>query len=296
MKKSKNSQFVLAWRRLRRNKMAMFGLALLIIIVLSAVFAPLIAQYGINDQDFSRRFKSPCAEYPFGTDSYGRDIFSRVLYGGRVTLTIAFTATLITGVGGLLLGAIAGFYGGKLDSVIMRGLDVLMAMPALLLAITIAAVMGGGLFSALLAVGIADIPGMARLVRSTILGVRNQEYIEAAYSINASNRRILLRHVLPNALSPIIVQLTMNVASAILTASTLSFLGLGVQAPSPEWGAMLSNGKEFLGQYWWITTIPGLMIMLSVFSIKRPGRRPARRVGPETEELGVHYDGERSFA
>lgn len=267
MKKSKNSQFVLAWRRLRRNKMAMFGLALLIIIVLSAVFAPLIAQYGINDQDFSRRFKSPCAEYPFGTDSYGRDIFSRVLYGGRVTLTIAFTATLITGVGGLLLGAIAGFYGGKLDSVIMRGLDVLMAMPALLLAITIAAVMGGGLFSALLAVGIADIPGMARLVRSTILGVRNQEYIEAAYSINASNRRILLRHVLPNALSPIIVQLTMNVASAILTASTLSFLGLGVQAPSPEWGAMLSNGKEFLGQYWWITTIPGLMIMLSVFSI-----------------------------
>lgn len=257
----------MAWRRLRRNKMAMFGLALLIIIVLSAVFAPLIAQYGINDQDFSRRFKSPCAEYPFGTDSYGRDIFSRVLYGGRVTLTIAFTATLITGVGGLLLGAIAGFYGGKLDSVIMRGLDVLMAMPALLLAITIAAVMGGGLFSALLAVGIADIPGMARLVRSTILGVRNQEYIEAAYSINASNRRILLRHVLPNALSPIIVQLTMNVASAILTASTLSFLGLGVQAPSPEWGAMLSNGKEFLGQYWWITTIPGLMIMLSVFSI-----------------------------
>lgn len=263
----KNSQFVLAWRRLRRNRMAMLGLVLLLLIVFSAIFAPQIAKYEINDQDFSRRFVAPCKEYPFGTDSYGRDIFSRILYGGRVTLTIAFTATLITGVGGLLLGAIAGFYGGKIDNIIMRSLDILMAMPALLLAITIAAVMGTGLFSALFAVGIADIPGMARLVRSTILGVRNQEYIEAAYSINASDKRILFRHVIPNALSPIIVQLTMNVASAILTASTLSFLGLGVQAPSPEWGAMLSNGKEFLRDYWWITTIPGLMIMLSVFSI-----------------------------
>ena len=263
----KNSQFVLAWRRLRRNRMAMLGLVLLLLIVFSAIFAPQIAKYEINDQDFSRRFVAPCKEYLFGTDSYGRDIFSRILYGGRVTLTIAFTATLITGVGGLLLGAIAGFYGGKIDNIIMRSLDILMAMPALLLAITIAAVMGTGLFSALFAVGIADIPGMARLVRSTILGVRNQEYIEAAYSINASDKRILFRHVIPNALSPIIVQLTMNVASAILTASTLSFLGLGVQAPSPEWGAMLSNGKEFLRDYWWITTIPGLMIMLSVFSI-----------------------------
>lgn len=263
----KNSQFVLAWCRLRRNRMAMLGLVLLLLIVFSAIFAPQIAKYGINDQDFSRRFVAPCKEYPFGTDSYGRDIFSRILYGGRVTLTIAFTATLITGVGGLLLGAIAGFYGGKIDNIIMRSLDILMAMPALLLAITIAAVMGTGLFSALFAVGIADVPGMARLVRSTILGVRNQEYIEAAYSINASDRRVLFRHVIPNALSPIIVQLTMNVASAILTASTLSFLGLGVQAPSPEWGAMLSNGKEFLRVYWWITTIPGLMIMLSVFSI-----------------------------
>ena len=263
----KNSQFHLAWRRLQKSKLAMLGLCILCIIIFSSVFADKIAQYGINDQDFSRRFLAPCKEFPFGTDSYGRDIFSRILYGGRITLTIALTATAITGVGGLLLGAVAGFYGGKIDSIIMRCLDILMAMPALLLAITLAAVMGNGLFSALLAVGIADIPGMARLVRSTILGVRNQEYIEAAYSINASDRRVLFRHVIPNALSPIIVQLTMNVASAILTASTLSFLGLGVQVPTPEWGAMLSNGKEFLRDYWWITTIPGAMIMLSVFSI-----------------------------
>lgn len=262
-----NSQLIIIWRRIKRSRMAMLGLVILCLIAFSTIFASQIARYGINDQDFSRRFLAPCWDFPFGTDSYGRDIFSRVLYGGRITLTIALMATAITGIGGLLLGAVAGFCGGKVDSIIMRCLDVLMSMPALLLAITLAAVIGTGLFSALLAVGIADIPGMARLVRSTVISVRNEEYIEAAYSIHASDKRVLFRHVIPNALSPIVVQMTMNVASAILTASTLSFLGLGVQVPSPEWGAMLSNGKEYLRDYWWITTIPGVMIMLSVFSI-----------------------------
>lgn len=263
----KQSQIREVWNRLKKSRMAMIGLFILCVMLIGIIFADVFAQYGINDQDYTRAFQPPSAEYPFGTDAYGRDMFSRILYGGRVTLTIALVATLITGVFGLLLGSIAGFYGGKLDNIIMRCLDVLMAMPALLMAITLAAILDAGLFSALFAVGVASTPGMARLVRSTILSVRNQDYIEAAYSINASDKRILFKHVIPNALSPIIVQLTMNVASAILTASTLSFLGLGVQAPSPEWGAMLSNGKEYMRDYWWVTTFPGLMIMLSVFSI-----------------------------
>lgn len=263
----KNSMLKEAWRRLRKNKMAMVGLCIFSIILIAIMFADVIAPYGINDQDPGKRFIAPCSEYLMGTDNYGRDIFSRILHGGKVTLSAGLAATLLTATIGITLGSIAGYFGHRTDNLIMRFLDILMAMPALLLAITIAATLGSGLTNAMIAVGIANSPGLARLTRSQVLGIKSQEFIEAAHSINASNKRIIALHVLPNALSPIIISVTMNIAGSILAVSTLSFLGLGVQPPSPEWGAMLSQGREFLRDYWWITTCPGVMIMLCVFSL-----------------------------
>jgi peptide/nickel transport system permease protein len=263
----KQSMAAETWRRLRKNRMAVVGLWIFTIMLIVILLADVIAPYGINDHNSAQRFVAPSRNHLFGTDNFGRDIFSRVIHGGKITLSTGLFSTLITAVIGISLGAISGYFGRRTDNLIMRFLDILMAMPALLLAITIATTLGSGLINAMIAVGIANSPGLARLTRSQVLSIRTQEYIEAAHSIDASNAKIIVRHVLPNALSPIIVFLTMNVASAILSASTLSFLGLGVRPPSPEWGAMLSHGREYLRHYWWITTFPGVMIMLSVFSL-----------------------------
>ncbi len=259
------------WVRFRKNRMAMVGMFIFGVILFCVIFANSIAPYGINDQDSSRRFVAPCREFLMGTDGYGRDIFSRVLYGGRITLVAGIGSTLLSAVIGVPLGAIAGYVGGRVDNLIMRALDILMSMPSLLLAITIAATMGGSLINALIAIGVAHAPALARLTRAQVMSVSNQEFIEASRKNNSSHFRIIAKHIMPNASSPIIVNLTMNVAASILMASTLSFLGLGVQPPSPEWGSMLSAGKEYLGDYWWITTMPGVVIMLSVFSINVMG-------------------------
>lgn len=263
----KKSNWSDIWKRLKRNRMAMLGLVLIIILILSAALAPVIAPYGFDDQDVSRAFLGPSLSHLFGTDNLGRDVFSRILYGGRISLTMGLISVSLASVVGIFLGAVAGYYGGKIDDVIMRILDVLMAMPNILLAIAIAAALGPGLVNCMVAVGISTIPRFARVVRGPILAIRNQEYIEAATAVNASDGRIIFRHVLPNVLAPIIVQSTLYIANAVMAASSLSFLGMGVQPPSPEWGAMLSAGRQYIREYWHIVTFPGIAIMLTVFSL-----------------------------
>lgn len=221
-------------RRLLRNKTAMAGLVILLIMTAACMLADVIAPYGYDEQDVMIKFLAPCREHIFGTDNLGRDIFSRILYGGRLTLLVGFAATGLAAVIGIILGAVSGFYGGRIDNIIMRILDIFMAVPNLVLAIALAAVLGNGMTSCMLAVGISAIPTFARTIRGPILTVKSQEYIEAARSIDASDGRILFRHVLVNVLSPVIVQLTLQIASAITNAAALSFLGLGVLPPNPE--------------------------------------------------------------
>ena len=227
----------------------------------------MICPDGQNAQDPTKAFIAPCKEFIFGTDQLGRSMLSRVLYGGRVSILIAFVSTAISAVLGTVLGTVAAYYGGTVDDIIMRVLDVFSAIPNLLLAIALAAILGSGVFNCMLAVGVAAVPGFARVVRAPILAVMNNEYIEAARSIDATDRRIMFVHVLPNVLSPIIVQATTNLAQAILMAASLSFLGLGVQAPNAEWGALLSTGREFIKKQPYLTMVPGMAIASVVFSM-----------------------------
>lgn len=266
-KEKGNSQRRDVIRRLKKNKLAMTGLIILFLLIAASALAPWIAPYGYDDQDVTRRFLAPCADYWLGTDSLGRDIFSRILYGGRISLAVGILATGSSAVAGIILGAVAGYFGGKKDNAIMRVLDVLMAMPQILLAIAIAATLGTGVRNAVIAVSVANIPRFARVVRAPILAQRNQEYIEAAVAVNAKDQRIIFRHILPNVMAPIIVEVTLGVGIAIISTAGLSFLGLGVQPPVPEWGAMLSAGRQYIREYWHVVTFPGIAIMLTVFSL-----------------------------
>ncbi len=263
----KRSMFGEVVSRLVINKGAMLGLSILIIIITMCLLAPVIAPYDYDGQDISKKFIEPNSEHIMGTDNLGRDIFSRLLYGGRISLQVGFIATGISAFFGILLGAVSGYYGGKVDNVIMRILDIFMAIPNLLLAIAISAVIGAGITSAMIAVGVSGIPAFARMVRGPILAVKGQEFIEAAKAIDASDSRIIFRHLLPNVLSPIIVQATLRVATSIIDAASLSFLGLGVQPPYPEWGAMLSASRVYIVDRPYMVTFPGLAIALVVISL-----------------------------
>ncbi|HHT20933.1 MAG TPA: ABC transporter permease [Tissierellia bacterium] len=251
--------------------MAMLGLGILVFMVIIALSADLLFPKGFDDQMISRRFQLPNSEYWFGTDNLGRGILDRMVHGARVSLSIGLFAVTISIVFGGLLGAMAGFYGGKVDNIIMRSLDVLLAIPSILLAISIVSALGGGLFNVMLAVGISSIPGYARIVRASVITLKGQEFIEAARAIGASDKRIILRHIIPNALAPIIVQGTLGVAGAILSAAGLSFIGLGLAPPNPEWGAMLSGGRQFIRDHWPMTLFPGLAIMITIFALNLLG-------------------------
>lgn len=266
-KDKKRSQWQEIWRRLKQNRAAMFGLVILLIIILAAVFADVIAPYDYSKQDLKNRFIAPCMEHLFGTDNFGRDIFSRIVYGSRISLRVGLVSVVFSIVLGGTLGAIAAFYGGKTDNIIMRLLDVVLAIPGMLLAIAIAATLGAGLGNMMIAIGIGSVPGYARIVRASVLTVKEQEYIEAARSIGASDTHIILRHIIPNAMAPIIVQATLGVAGAILSCASLSFLGLGIEPPTPEWGSMLSSARQYISQYWWMTMFPGAAIMLTIYAL-----------------------------
>ena len=260
-----------AMHRFLKNKLSILGMIVIIVFVLVAIFAHQLAPYDYAAQDLPAMYLSPCAEHPFGTDSLGRDMLSRVIYGTRISLLIGFSSVFISLLIGTLLGCIAGFYGGKIDTLIMRFMDIMLAVPSVLLAIVIAAVLGTGVFNLILAIGIASIPSYARIVRASILSIRDQEYIEAARISGCSDARMILRHILPNILAPVIVQTTLGLGLAILNASGLSFLGLGVEAPMPEWGSMLAAARGTMRNYPYLVFFPGLAIVLVVLAFNMVG-------------------------
>jgi len=253
--------------RLVRNKTAMAGLAVLVVIIVLCLLAGVISPEGYDAQNYAIRYIAPCREYPLGTDSLGRSMVARILYGGRMSLLVGIVATSVSALLGVIFGSVAGFYGGKVDNIIMRILDVLNAIPNIFLAIAISASLGGGLMNAMLAVGISGIPNFARVVRGPILAIKNQEFVEAARSIDASDARIIFSHIMPNVLSPLIISVTTNLAISILMAASLSFLGLGVKAPMPEWGSLIASARSDIRNYPYLVTIPGIAIALVVLSM-----------------------------
>jgi peptide/nickel transport system permease protein len=248
-----------------KNPLSIIGLTIITILIFVAIFGPQIAPYNPIEINLDDKRQSPNMTHFFGTDNYGRDILSRVLYGASISVYIAITAVGLSAIIGTSLGIISGYYGDKVDTIIMRIMDMMLAFPSLILAMGIAAALGIGVMGAIYATGIVGIPGMARLVRGQVLSIRENQYIEAARATGASDIQIMLNHVLPNVISPIIVLTTLRLGGAILTAAALGFIGLGVKPPTPEWGAMVSEGRNYLivGD-WWMATFPGLAIAVTV--------------------------------
>jgi len=259
--------FLDIWRRLRKNPLAMFGLFIVVLLIFFAITADVIAPYKYYEQNLMNSFQSPSKEHLFGTDEFGRDILSRIIHGSRISLQVGLIAVGISVIFGGFFGAVAGYYGGRIDNLIMRGMDILLSIPSILLAIAIAASLGPGLYNMMVAVGISTTPQYARIIRGSVLSLRGQEFVEAAKAVGSSDTRIIMKHILPNCLAPIIVQSTLGVASAILTAAGLSFIGLGIQPPTPEWGAMLSGGREYIRDYAYMTIFPGLAIMITILAL-----------------------------
>ena len=269
----KRSQLVEIWQRLRRNKMAMIGLAILIMLALGAIFADIICDYDtmVIKQDIANRLQGPSAQHWFGTDEFGRDIFARILHGSRVSLVVGIISVSIALILGGSFGAFAGFYGGKVDMIIMRVMDVFLAIPSILLSMTIVAALGTDLVYVMLAIGISSVPNYARIVRAAVMSVKDQEFVEASRAMGASNATIIFKEILPNCLAPIIVQATLSVAGAILSTASLSFIGLGVQPPDPEWGAMLSSGRQYMRDALHLTLFPGLAIVITILALNLLG-------------------------
>ena len=269
----KRSQFQETWRRLKKNRMAMLGLFVITLLILVSIFADFIFDYNdvVIKQDTSIRLEGPSSEHWLGTDEFGRDILARLVHGSRVSLSVGVVAVTISLLIGGTLGAIAGFYGGKVDNVIMRFMDILLAVPSLLLSITIVSALGPSLINLMLAIGISSVPSYARIVRASVLTVKDQEFVEAARCIGANNFEIITSHIIPNCMAPIIVQVSLKVASAILSTSGLSFLGLGVKAPTPEWGAMLSGGRSYLRSAPHLCIFPGIAIIITILSLNLLG-------------------------
>jgi len=267
----KRSQARDTWRRFRNNKLAMVGLVIVLVIVLSAVFADLIAPYDYDKQSYEDRFLLPCVEHPFGTDNYGRDLLSRIIFGGRISLLVSLLGLVISLAIGAVLGATAGYFGGAYETTIMRLMDILMAIPPTLLAVSVSALLGSGVFNTALAVAISGVAPSSRMLRATVLSIREQEFVEAARARGSGHLRIIFRQILPNTLSPLIVDSTLRIGGNIMMISGLSFIGLGVQPPTPEWGSILNTGREFITTFWPMITFPGLAIMLTMFGFNVMG-------------------------
>lgn len=270
-KSKKTNQMKEIWRRFRKSKTAMLGLCLLIFVLCIAIFADVITPYENAISQSADRLDGPSAAHIFGTDELGRDLFARIVHGSRYSLLIGVSTSVLALVIGGLLGAIAAYYGGWVDNIIMRLTDVVMTVPPILLSLAVVAALGGSLRNLLIAITISCVPSMLRLVRSVVLGVVDEDYIEAARSYGASDMRIILKYVIPNALGPIIVTTTMNVANMILSAAGLSFLSLGVQPPAPEWGALLSDAKTYMFTAPHLLYIPGIFIVIAALSFNLAG-------------------------
>ncbi|GAA1115176.1 ABC transporter permease [Arthrobacter flavus] len=260
-----------ALRLVFRNKVTVAGTVVLAVVVFAAAFGPLLAPYGINDVDVPNALQPPSGQHWFGTDELGRDVFSRVLVSARVSILVGLVSVGFALLVGVTLGLLAGFYGKWLDTVVMRAADVLFAFPVLLLALAIVAVLGPGLTTAMIAIGVVYTPIFARVTRASTLAVREEPFVKASISIGASSSLILRRHILPNITGPIIVQTSLSLAFAILSEAALSFLGLGVQPPDPSWGRMLYVAKDFLSDAWWMSFFPGAAIFLTVLAFNLVG-------------------------
>lgn len=272
-KQRKKSQAAAVWRRLKKNKMAVLGLIILAVIIFFAVLADVFFDYEtmVIQQNAALKLKPPSAAHWLGTDEVGRDILARVVHGARISLPVAFVTIAIAIVAGGLLGAIAGYGSRRVDNIIMRIMDVFLAIPSILLSIALVAALGTSMTNMMLAISISNIPPFARIVRSAVLTIKNEEYIEAARAIGASDKRIILMHILPNCMAPIIVQATLSIAGSILAIASLSFIGLGISPPTPEWGSMLSTGRQHFRSAWWVCAFPGLAIMLTILSLNLLG-------------------------
>lgn len=255
----------------RRNRLMVVGTAIIVFLVLVAITAPWLATHDPYEQVLHDRLSPPSAAHLFGTDSLGRDIYSRVIYGSRVTLSIAILVAAISTPIGLVIGVLAGFFGGALDEFLMRISDIFLAFPKLILAIAFAAALGPGVENAIVAISIANWPSYARLARAETLNVRNNDYIQVIRSLGAGNFRIMAGHITPMCLSSIIVRLSLDMGTIILTAAGLGFLGLGAQPPTPEWGLMVSDGRQFLVDQWWVSTLPGIAILIVVMGFNLMG-------------------------
>ncbi len=270
-KVKKQSEFVRVMKQMSKNKLAMFGLIILLAELVLVLLAPVIAPYEYSYMDAMAMQQGPSAAHWFGTDELGRDIFSRVLYGGRYSITMGLFAVLISQTMGIALGAVAGYFGGQVDNVMMRALDIVQSLPAMLLSIVLSTVLGPGYMNTILALSVNGMPGAARMLRAQMMKVRDCEYIEAAQSINCSKFRIIVNHMIPNSFSPNIVQATMGVAHMITMAASLRFIGLGVQPPTPEWGAMLSGSRQFIRQCPHMVIFPGLAIAITILALNLMG-------------------------
>ncbi|GAB6101185.1 ABC transporter permease [Thermococcus atlanticus] len=259
---------------LLRNKLSIVGLSVIVALIIIAIFAPILAPYpdqALGEPNLKERLQPPSRLHPFGTDHLGRDILSRVIYGARTSLIVGFSVVLLALLIGVPLGLIAGYFGGKVDLIIMRITDIFLAFPPLLLALLIATTLGRGMLNAILALAISWWPWYTRLARGMAISVKERPYVEASKAMGISDWKIMIRHVLPNSLSPLIVQATMDMGSAILEAAALSFLGLGVQPPTPDWGLMVSEGKDYFLNYWWYPVFPGLAIFITVMAFNLLG-------------------------
>lgn len=272
-KKKHKNQAAAIWYRFCKNKLAVAGLIILVTLILLCTFAGVLVDYqeDVVAQNASLRLSSPSREHIFGCDLYGRDIFGRILYGGRTSLLVGISVVALALTVGGAIGAIAAYCGGKVDMVIMRFMDILLAIPSLVLAMAVVSVLGTSLVNMVIALSIARTPQFARIVRSSVMPLKNSEYVEAARACGTSDARIILKHILPNAFGPIIVQATLQIGSALLNVSSLSFIGLGIEPPAPEWGSMLSEMRPFLRYNPALVVFPGLAIALTVFSFNRIG-------------------------
>ncbi|MGL5436351.1 MAG: ABC transporter permease [Lachnospiraceae bacterium] len=262
----KDTPFFEFCRRYAKRKMAVIGFVILFLLVLAAVLAPLLTTYGYNDVDVTIAYLTPNKEHLFGTDSLGRDLYTRILYGGRYSLSISVLSELMGLVFALVLGSIAGYYGGKIDNLILRFCDILQSLPSILLCICVSQVLGSGIFPTMIALGITGIASVTRMLRASMLNVREQEFVKAAQAINCKKPVIIFKHVVPNCLAPVIVACTGGIGNKIISSASLSYLGLGIQEPLPEWGALISAGKAHFRYHPHLIVIPGIVIAITVLS------------------------------
>jgi peptide/nickel transport system permease protein len=272
------------WARLKRNRMAMTGLGLVLGLFVVSIFAPWLAPYDPNHIDLKQVLMAPSQAHLLGTDTLGRDVFSRIIYGSRVSLKVGFVAVGLATLIGLLVGALAGYYGGWVDSALMRLVDLMLCFPAFFLILAVIAVLEPSIWNIMAVIGLTSWMGVARLVRAEFLSLREREFVTAARALGAGDLRLILRHMLPNALAPVMVSATLGVAGAILTESALSFLGLGVQPPTPSWGNILTAGKDNIEIAWWLSVFPGLAILVTVMSYNLLGEGIREAIDPRLKE------------